>query len=229
MPSAIDTGHSRPQTIEEEIIDQGDQQKNTVTESAVSPPLNPSPSDGPAALPQSPVEREHGNQAWLASPESSSEPPSIIAVHPLTRPYTSMAQGRKVTLEALPPTPSAKAKLGAKVAAFDRLDSLDSNETHSEEPGYGQVQNEELPLSTAMSNDQAVQDHVSSSSTAAERRYAPTTEMTTIAENKPSPTMTPEDLQRHHEKTLALQQLAEQMAEQAGHTLTIVRLEGVHP
>ncbi|KAE9052157.1 hypothetical protein PR001_g784 [Phytophthora rubi] len=210
--SAIDTGHFRPQTIDEENNDQGDQ---PIYESAASPPAHPVSSEGPTVLPISQAERERGNQAWLASPESS-EPPSINAVHPLTRPYTSMAQGRKVTLEALPPTPSSKAKLEAKVAVFDGLDSIDPSETQSEEIGYTQVQGEEE--STVKNNDQ-LQDHISSSSTAVEQRYAPTPEMTSMTENKSSTSMTPEDLQRHHEKALALQQLAEQMAEQAGHAL----------
>ncbi|KAJ8552164.1 hypothetical protein ON010_g10382 [Phytophthora cinnamomi] len=215
-PSVIDTVHSRRHTIEEESNEPGDQQKNAINESAISPPVNPVLNDGSTVLSPSPVEREHGNQAWLASPEPS-EPPSINAVHPLTRPYTSMAQGRKVTLESLPQTPFSKAKLGAKVTAFNRLDSIDPDETHSEELKH--THDEEETLSAVISNDHSVQEQSSNSSTTPERHYAPTTERATIVENKPSPTITPEDLQRHHEKTLALQQLAKQMAEQAGHPL----------
>ncbi|GMF41997.1 unnamed protein product [Phytophthora fragariaefolia] len=200
-PSSIDTGYSRPQTIEEESNDIRDLQKSSINEIAPSPLATAGSIDDP---PQALVEQERGNQAWVTPPTPKPcEPPSIHAVHPLTRPYTSIAQGRKITLEALP-----KAKLGAQESVFDRLDSLGANNIQHEE-----LEHNLSHISTVDNKEHPTQVNAS------EQRYALITDVASTVENKLVPTVTPETLQRHHEKTLALQQLAQQMAEQAGHSL----------
>jgi len=206
MPAnLIDTplGQLRQQPIPEENSESGDQQKNSTnppsTNAGVTHELlNLSP-------PQS--ERERASHAWMTTPDVA-EPPSIHAVHPLTRPFTSIAQGRKPTLEALPVTPSSKTKIGAKVAAFDRLDSLDPSETQTSGLGHGPQQNEEARTASSKGTHHSPEP-LSAPRSDMEERYAPSS-----TETKPLPASTPETLQRHHDKSLALQQLAEQMAEQ---------------
>ncbi|ETL82606.1 hypothetical protein L917_17249 [Phytophthora nicotianae] len=196
MPSnVIDTSQSRPQTIIEESSEIGDQQ-SSVTEKTTS-------SDGTSTIDQidsTPVQ-ERSNHAWLASPEPS-DPPSIHAVHPLTRPFSTIAQGRKATLEALPGSPSAKAKIGTKGVTFDRLDTLDPNDDQSGENDDDSEHSED-----------AIQPDSNSFSTP-EQRYAPSTLSGSIPENAPLSTESQEEIQRHHERSLALLQLASQIIDQ---------------
>ncbi|KAG7387073.1 Potassium voltage-gated channel sub H member 4 [Phytophthora pseudosyringae] len=207
MPlNVIDTSLSRPQTIAEESSEYGDQQSRmTEKESSVSARSNATPTTD---------EPQRSNHAWVASPETS-EPPSIHAVHPLTRPFTSIAQGRKATLKALPGTPSAKAKIGAKVATFEGLDSLDLNEAQAGEHKHTSKLSEDDISSTPNGDSYHTQEqppdfHLSTP----EQRYAPSTATASVPESIPLSTETPEAIQRHHEKSLALQQLANHMAEQ---------------
>ncbi|KAG6953200.1 hypothetical protein JG688_00012988 [Phytophthora aleatoria] len=197
----IDTSPSRPQTIPEESGDVGDQQSSMTEQITI-----PTPSKQPDL---SPVQ-ERSNQAWLASPEPS-DPPSIHAVHPLTKPFTSIAQGRKATLEALPGTPSAKAKIRTKEVTFDTLDSLDPNDDQSEENELNSEHSEDAIQSTTKGVYYNTQEQQSDSP---EERYAPSTVSGSIPENSPLSTETHEEMQRHHERSLALQQLANQIIEQ---------------
>ncbi|KAL3667215.1 hypothetical protein V7S43_007450 [Phytophthora oleae] len=197
-PNVIDTSQPRPHTISEESDSEyGDQQ---------SPDINsiPTTSDSVPTTDLPIFQGERSNHAWLASQESS-EPPSLHAVHPLTRPFTSIAQGRKATLEALPGTPSAKTKTGAKVAAFDGLDSLDPSETQTGEFDSSPKHDKDSTQSTPQ---------VPEFRSTPEQRYAPSVTTANIPETTSLTMETPEDVQRHHEKSLALQQLASQMAEQ---------------
>ncbi|KAG1696183.1 hypothetical protein DVH05_018716 [Phytophthora capsici] len=199
MPlSMIDTFQTRPDTITEETSEYGDQQSMSEMD------IIPTTSD-PSSMTDLPVSQgERSNHAWLASQESN-ESPSLHAVHPLTRPFTSIAQGRKATLEALPGTPSAKAK-GAKVAVFDGLDSLEPSENQTGEFDCSPKHGKDRTPST-------LEEQPDFRSTP-EQRYAPSIITESIPEATPTATETPEAVQRHHEKSLALQQLASQMAEQ---------------
>ncbi|KAF4042984.1 Ion transport protein [Phytophthora infestans] len=189
MPSnVIDTSLSRPQTILEESGESGDQQ-SSMTEKNTSSTSSDAASDQPELTPI----QETSNHAWLASPEPC-DPPSIHAVHPLTRPFTSIAQGRKATLEALPGSPSTRSNIRAKGVTFDRLDALDPNDDQTEDQDHDSEHCEEGVQATAFSTP--------------EERYAPSTISTSIPENGPLSTE-PE----HPDKSLALQQLANQIIE----------------
>lgn len=209
MPlNVIDTSISRPQTIAEEGSESGDQQQSITEKSIMSTSSDLVPATDQTDL--TPLQGEKSNHAWLASPEPS-EPPSIHAVHPLTRPFTSIAQGRKATLEALPGTPSAKAKTGTKVAAFDGLDSLDPSGTQTEELEHHSKHSEVETTFTLKGDIYHSLEQLSDPRATPEQRYAPSTDST--SESTLLSAATPEAVQRHHEKTLALQQLADEMAE----------------
>ncbi|GMF65145.1 unnamed protein product [Phytophthora lilii] len=211
-PNVIDTSPSRPQTIEEESGETGDQlqQQNAPEKSSI--PTTSATSDQESSLQH---QGDRSNHAWVSSHELG-EPPSIHTVHPLTRPFTSIAQGRKATLEALPGTPSAKAKIGAKVAAFDRLDSLDHSENDSPEQENDSKLTEELASPRTIMSP--VHQQLPDVHGTHEHRYAPSLEIASVPETAPLPEATFETIQRHHQKTVALQQLADQMREEAGHS-----------
>ncbi|KAL3658208.1 hypothetical protein V7S43_016838 [Phytophthora oleae] len=167
-PNVIDTSQARPHTITEESSEYGDQHNISEIDTI------PTTSDPPQRLIYRYLKPRGAIKRGL--------PPGNRV-----RPFTSIAQGRKATLEALPGKPSAKAKIGSKVAAFDGLDSLDPSETQTGE------------FDSSPSTAKTAQSSLKSNS------------LTSV--QHPS-NETPEAVQRHHEKSLALQQLASQMAEQ---------------
>ncbi|KAL4177142.1 hypothetical protein KRP22_002078 [Phytophthora ramorum] len=209
------TGQSRPQPILEESSEPGEQPSTSMDQSTILHSRKSGTTTEHEDFSSLQGDRERNNHAWSAAPESS-EPPSIQAVHPLTRPFTSIAQGRKPTLEALPGTPSAKARLGANVAAFDSLDSLDPRESQLSEFDPDPKPNEGVNSTTdsiSKSGVHAAKDQVAESP---EHRYVPSTGTGSVLENMPIPAQT----------SSGLPELSDQPASRADDAHEDIILEG---